>query len=165
MEKAVDFYSGAAVSRLKRKEKIWAGAFYALVVGALFACVVLCAITNVHHAGRTEIPVIVISGGAGCAAIFFYVFGYGDSKRELKHTITISKGEREFYRGRITSAGALALRLPGSITAKKVSFQSANGETLSLSVNEKNIKKLPINKEIVLSVNCGYVAGYEYENV
>lgn len=164
MKKVDDFYTEAALLRLSRRRKIWTGVFFTLVLGAFAACIVLIAITNVHRVWKTEVPVIIISGAVGCVAIFVYVFGVDDARRESEHIKTMLSHERETVRGRATAPGRVAMRLPGSITARSVSFESDEGARL-LSVNEKYVKKLPLEKTIEFFIRGGYITGWsEDEN-
>ncbi len=137
------FYSQADALRMGRRAKASLYASLALLLSALIACVVLCALVNTANAESMLYTVIGLFTLAGWIAILLLRLVYAPSAAICRHMKSILNGEEEALEGRISLSPA-AFQIPKGILARKAALQAeGEEEARKLNIDARFVKKLP----------------------
>lgn len=137
------FYSQADALRMGRRAKASLYASLALLLSALIACVVLCALVNTANAESMLYTVIGLFTLAGWIAILLMRLVYAPSAAICRHMKSILGGEEEETEGRISLSPA-AFQIPKGILARKAALTvEGEEENRMLNIDSRFVKKLP----------------------
>lgn len=163
MKNIIELYDTASQSKQNRKLKVAKAVFYAFVFVALIFCVILFLLTDVSNEKTMRRIVIIVSGVAGCAAIYFYSFAVIDVKHSAEHAKRMISGEREKLVGTFV-IGEKDIKIPGSIIIRPMRVQTDGGEQ-RINVSAEKVPLLPRDggRYVLYTVN-GYLAAIGVEN-
>lgn len=159
METIRDLYSPEDFPRLEKKikrERVW------VIGGAgltLLVCVLLCCFTTAANWRQTEPAVIAVSTLGGWFTIYRRLFGWKESRSELRHAQHLREEPRQLLRGVLTVTKE-RLRIKNSIRIRILRLD--DGETVHrVMVNETRVKALKDydGREVTLSMAGSYLAG------
>lgn len=160
MEHVTELYTPEALTRLERKNRIWAWIVCGFAALALAACVILCAGTTTANAAARELSVIAVSTVCGWIVIALTVNVLLRGRREAAHERNVLVGERQAHTGDVSVTDE-RVRIRKSITVRTVLLR--DGESVRrFHVNEEKARALNGAPErlTVYTVN-NYIVGFE----
>ena len=134
-------YSHAQARRMGRRAAFSLSFACAVLLGALIACIALCAKVTTGNAEKMLYKVICLFTLAGWAAILSFRLVYRPSAAGYRHMKRILSGEEEELEGRLSMTGA-AFQIPKGILACKVSLEKEE-ETRTLNLDARLKKQMP----------------------
>ena len=156
----IELYAADRLARLERKRTRTKRLLWALALGALAVCVVLCTRVNTRNLYQMLLACIGVSVGAAWVIIYFGVYTVRDGGRELAHARHLAEGPRETVEGRVTLQ-RLKVRVRNSITLRKLRVETAEGP-VSLNVHIDKTEELRRAGEwLRLYTVHGYVVAWQ----
>jgi len=155
-----ELYSAAEAADLKKKYRNRKAGLLVFVFAALAVCVALVAIVNTANAFSLRIAVTVISGVAGCIAIYSGIFFVKKPRIEFEHALRMLTGESEKHIGSFVLSGG-KIKIFNSITVETLVLKNKSGEE-RLKINAEKTARLPADGGVYdIYTVYGYVTALE----
>lgn len=159
----IELYAPEYLNRKREKNRklLWFLALLALV--GIGVCIALCIGVNTKNSIRRMLWTIAVSALTGWIIIYYYVYSYRATKREIVHGMHLQEGERTTLEGEI-EVSKLAYRIRGSVNIRKVTVQT-DGGSRTVNICATRGKELSAaGKRLKLWISHGYVAAYEVQH-
>ena len=124
-------------ARVRRRRRI----FCAMAAAALAVFIALCLVTRTGNAAVTTRAAMAWAVLSGLAVIAWWMFALEPARAEERHLAGLAAAEKETREGRIFLRED-SFRIPRSVRVRKVRLE-AEGEALSLNLNEKLVSRMP----------------------
>ena len=157
MESLIELYTPAGLTRLRRRRICFRILLWAVALGGLAACVLLCLRTGTGNAGAMLRRCIAVSTVCGWVCIALYRSCIAPASRELEHTAHMLSGARETLRG-VAELSPETVQIRRSIAVRGVTLRSGQ-ETRRLQIHAPKARVLGRTpREMTLVAVHGYVA-------
>ena len=154
----LEFYTTAALRRLKRKRLVFMILICAVALAGLAACLWLLFTAGTLTAEKNELTVYAVNACAGASVILLYLNAVVPAKRAISHFNAVLAGDAETmpYTGGLTVAEK-GERIPGGAAVRRVTVTSGTG-TRRFFIYEKYARALAsAGQSGVLQVSSGYI--------
>ena len=157
-------YTPEEAGRMKKRSDRLFRAACILVAAAFVLCVVFCLTVDTGNARSLLFMAIGIFTLAGWIAILLLSFGAFPMRAESRHMKTMLDEETVEYTG-IAETGTNIIRIPRSVSIRKVYLTTEDGERVSLNVLNRQAALLPNDVPVRLRCAHKYITAFEVRDV